>query len=144
MAIISSHQYVGCSRTGRGAEEKARQREGRPSSAKQKSSKKRPELQLPLANGLVHAATRLAARAGLPLVQCLEALQDQTETVFASSSVSAHDISQGNSFPPRCGSSPNPFQSLHLDGRAARRRRAAEILGKVAGYFESTVKLTKK
>ncbi len=86
--------------------------------------------------------------AGLPLVQCLEALQDQTEDpVFRViiRDVRA-DISAGNSFSASVKKFPRAFNSLFTSmveaGEAS--GALAEILGKVAGYFESTVKLTKK
>jgi type IV pilus assembly protein PilC len=85
--------------------------------------------------------------AGLPLVQCLEALQDQTEDPCFRIIIRdvRLDISQGNSFSSSVKKFPRAFNALHLDGRGRRgERRLAEILGKVAGYFEATVKLTKK
>jgi type IV pilus assembly protein PilC len=86
--------------------------------------------------------------AGLPLVQCLEALQDQTEDqVFRIVIRDVRlDISAGNSFSsavkkfPRAF--PNLFTSMVEAGEAS--GGLAEILGKVAGYFESSVRLTKK
>jgi len=86
--------------------------------------------------------------AGLPLVQCLEALQEQTEDpVFRIiiRDVRA-DISSGNSFSSSVKKFPRAFNSLFVSmveaGEAS--GALAEILTKVAGYFESTVKLTKK
>jgi len=86
--------------------------------------------------------------AGLPLVQCLEALQDQTEDpVFRViiRDVRA-DISSGNSFSAAVKKFPRAFNALFISmveaGEAS--GALAEILGKVASYFESTVKLTKK
>ncbi len=86
--------------------------------------------------------------AGLPLVQCLEALQDQTEDpVFRIiiRDVRA-DISSGNSFSSAVKKFPRSFNSLFTSmveaGEAS--GALAEILSKVAVYFESTVKLTKK
>ncbi|HEY0943970.1 MAG TPA: type II secretion system F family protein [Opitutaceae bacterium] len=86
--------------------------------------------------------------AGLPLVQCLEALQDQTEDqVFrvVIRDVRA-DISSGNSFSASVKKFPKTFNSLFISmveaGEAS--GALAEILGKVANYFESSVKLTKK
>ena len=86
--------------------------------------------------------------AGLPLVQCLEALQEQTEDpVFRIiiRDVRA-DISSGNSFSSSVKKFPRAFNSLFISmveaGEAS--GALAEILTKVAGYFESTVKLTKK
>jgi type IV pilus assembly protein PilC len=86
--------------------------------------------------------------AGLPLVQCLEALQDQTEDpVFRIIIRDVRvDISSGNSFSASVKKFPRAFNSLFISmveaGEAS--GALAEILGKVASYFESTVKLTKK
>lgn len=86
--------------------------------------------------------------AGLPLVQCLEALQDQTEDpVFR---VIIRDvrieISQGSAFSHAVKLYPKAFNSLFISmveaGEAS--GALAEILGKVAVYFESSVKLAKK
>jgi type IV pilus assembly protein PilC len=86
--------------------------------------------------------------AGLPLVQCLEALQDQTEDpVFRIIVRDVRlDISQGNSFSSAVKKFPRAFPTLFISMVEAGEASGglAEILGKVAGYFESTVKLTKK
>ena len=86
--------------------------------------------------------------AGLPLVQCLEALQDQTEDpVFRIVIRDVRlDISQGNSFSSSVKKFPRAFPTLFTSMVEAGEASGglAEILGKVAGYFESTVKLTKK
>ncbi len=86
--------------------------------------------------------------AGLPLVQCLEALQDQTEDPcfrIVIRDVRA-DISQGNSFSSAVRKFPKSFNTLFVSMVEAGEASGglAEILMKVAGYFESTVKLTKK
>ncbi len=86
--------------------------------------------------------------AGLPLVQCLEALQDQTEDpVFRIIIRDVRlDISSGNSFSSAVRKFPRSFNSLFISmieaGEAS--GALAEILVKVAVYFESSVKLTKK
>ena len=86
--------------------------------------------------------------AGLPLVQCLEALQDQTEDpVFRVIIRDVRvDISSGNSFSSAVKKFPRAFNSLFTSmieaGEAS--GALAEILSKVAVYFESSVKLTKK
>ena len=86
--------------------------------------------------------------AGLPLVQCLEALQDQTEDpVFRIVIRDVRlDISSGNSFSSAVKKFPASFNTLFISMVEAGEASGglAEILGKVAGYFESTVKLTKK
>jgi type IV pilus assembly protein PilC len=86
--------------------------------------------------------------AGLPLVQCLEALQDQTEDPcfrIVIRDVRA-DISQGNSFSASVKKFPYSFNTLFVSMVEAGEASGglAEILSKVAGYFEATVKLTKK
>ncbi len=118
--------------------------------AKQKSLEKRAKkYKLPLGE-LALFTQQLASLlvAGLPLVQCLEALQDQTEDqVFRIVIRDVRlDISAGNSFSSAVkkfpGTFPNLFTSMVEAGEAS--GGLAEILGKVAGYFEATVKLTKK
>ena len=118
--------------------------------AKQKSlEKKAKTYKLPLGE-LAIFTQQLASLlvAGLPLVQCLEALQDQTDDqVFriVIRDVRA-DISSGNSFSSAVRKYPKSFPNLFISMVEAGEASGglAEILGKVAGYFESTVKLTKK
>ncbi len=86
--------------------------------------------------------------AGLPLVSALEALQEQTEDpVFCIiiREVRA-DVSQGNSFSSSCAKYPNAFNNLFISMVEAGEASGGlcEILAKVAEYFESTNKLTKK
>ncbi len=86
--------------------------------------------------------------AGLPLVQCLEALQDQTEDPCFRVIIRdvRADISSGNSFSSAVRKFPRAFNNLFVSMVEAGEASGglAEILGKVAGYFESTVRLTKK
>ncbi len=86
--------------------------------------------------------------AGLPLVSALEALQDQTEDpVFRVIIREVRtDVSQGNSFSAACAKFPNAFNNLFISMVEAGEASGglAEILGKVAAYFESTNKLIKK
>ncbi len=118
--------------------------------AKQKAlEKKAKTYKLPLGE-LAMFTQQLASllTAGLPLVQCLEALQDQTEDPcfrIVIRDVRA-DISQGNSFSSAVRKFPNSFNTLFVSMVEAGEASGglAEILGKVASYFESTVKLTKK
>ncbi len=118
--------------------------------AKQKSlEKKAKTYRLPmgeLALFTQQIASLLAA--GLPLVQCLEALQDQTEDACFRIVIRdvRSDISQGNSFSAAVRKFPNSFNTLFVSMVEAGEASGglAEILMKVAGYFESTVKLTKK
>jgi type IV pilus assembly protein PilC len=118
--------------------------------AKQKAlEKKAKNYKLPLGE-LALFTQQLASllTAGLPLVQCLEALQDQTEdAVFriVIRDVRA-EISQGNSFSTAVKRFPRAFPNLFISMVEAGEASGglSEILAKVAGYFESTVKLTKK
>ena len=86
--------------------------------------------------------------AGLPLVQCLEALQDQTEDQCFRIVIRdvRNDISSGNSFSSAVKKFPNTFNTLFVSMVEAGEASGglAEILGKVASYFEASVKLTKK
>lgn len=118
--------------------------------AKQKAlEKKAGKYKLPLGE-LAIFTQQLSSllNAGLPLVQCLEALQDQTEDpVFRIIIRDVRvDISAGNSFSSAVKKFPRSFNSLFISmieaGEAS--GALAEILAKVAIYFESTVKLTKK
>jgi type IV pilus assembly protein PilC len=118
--------------------------------AKQKAlEKKAKTYKLPLGE-LALFTQQIASllSAGLPLVQCLEALQDQTEDPcfrIVIRDVRA-DISQGNSFSSAVKKFPKSFNTLFVSMIEAGEASGglAEILMKVAGYFESTVKLTKK
>jgi type IV pilus assembly protein PilC len=118
--------------------------------AKQKAlEKKAKKYQLPLGE-LAIFTQQLASllTAGLPLVQCLEALQDQTEDPCFRIIIRdvRNEISAGNSFSTAVKLFPNAFNTLFISMVEAGEASGglAEILGKVAGYFESTVKLTKK
>jgi type IV pilus assembly protein PilC len=118
--------------------------------AKQKTyERKAKNYKLPLEElALFTAQLSSLLGAGLPLVQTLEALQDQTEDpVFR---VIIRDvrveISQGVSFSNAVKIYPKAFNSLFTSmveaGEAS--GALAEILAKVASYFEATVKLSKK
>ncbi len=118
--------------------------------AKQKSlEKSAKKYRLPLGE-LTMFTQQLASLlvAGLPLVQCLEALQDQTEDPRFRIIIRdvRLDISQGNSFSSSVKKFPAAFPTLFISMVEAGEASGglAEILGKVAGYFEATVKLTKK
>jgi type IV pilus assembly protein PilC len=118
--------------------------------AKQKSlEKKAKNYKLPLGE-LALFTQQLASllNAGLPLVQCLEALQDQTEDPCFRIIIRdvRLDISSGNSFSTAVKKFPRSFPSLFISMVEAGEASGAlsEILAKVAGYFESSVKLTKK
>jgi type IV pilus assembly protein PilC len=118
--------------------------------AKQKSLEKRAKkYKLPLGE-LAIFTQQIASLllAGLPLVQCLEALQDQTEDAVFRIIIRdvRTDISSGNSFSAAVKKFPRAFNQLFISmveaGEAS--GALAEILGKVAAYFEATVKLNKK
>ena len=118
--------------------------------AKQKSlERKAKNYKLPLQE-LAIFTQQLASllTAGLPLVQSLEALQDQTEDpVFRIIIRDVRlDISSGNSFSSAVKKFPRAFNSLFISMVEAGEASGAlsEILSKVAGYFESSVKLAKK
>ncbi len=87
-------------------------------------------------------------QAGLPLVSCLEALQDQTEDQVFRIVIRdvRNDISTGTSFSASVKKFPKAFPNLFISMVEAGEASGglAEILGKVAGYFESSVKLAKK
>ncbi len=87
-------------------------------------------------------------QAGLPLVSCLEALQDQTEDQVFRIVIRdvRNDISTGTSFSASVKKFPKAFPNLFISMVEAGEASGglAEILGKVAGYFESSVKLSKK
>ncbi len=86
--------------------------------------------------------------AGLPLVQTLEALQDQTEDPCFKVVIRdvRLDIASGTSFSSAVKKFPRSFPTLFVSmveaGEAS--GALAEILGKVASYFEASVKLSKK
>ena len=86
--------------------------------------------------------------AGLPLIQCLEALQEQTDDDTFSIIIRdvRLDISSGTAFSAALRKFPKSFNQLFVSmveaGEAS--GALAEILGKVAQYLESSVKLTKK
>ncbi len=118
--------------------------------AKQKAyEKKAKNYKIPL-EALAIFTAQLAAllAAGLPLVASLEALQEQMENpVFRVIIREVRlEISAGSSFSAAVKKFPKGFNSLFISmveaGEAS--GNLAEILQKVAAYFESTVKLTKK
>ncbi|HEX9785189.1 MAG TPA: type II secretion system F family protein [Opitutaceae bacterium] len=118
--------------------------------AKQKSLEKRSKTyKLKLAS-LAVFTQQLASMldAGLPLVSALEALQEQTEdAVFRIIIRDVRlDISSGTSFSTAVKKYPNAFNTLFTSMVEAGEASGglAEILGKVAQYFEASVKLTKK
>ena len=86
--------------------------------------------------------------AGLPLVSALEALQDQTEDPVFQIIIRnvRQDISGGTAFSEAVQKYPNAFPNLFTSMVEAGEASGglASILGKVAVYFEDTVKLIKQ
>lgn len=86
--------------------------------------------------------------AGLPLLQSLEALQEQTDDDTFGIIIRdvRLDVSSGTAFSAALRKFPKSFNQLFVSmveaGEAS--GALAEILGKVAQYLESSVKLTKK
>jgi type IV pilus assembly protein PilC len=151
MALISSASSSSAAAASKGpAQKKGANLKAAQALAKQKAiEKKAKSYKLPLGELAIFTqqiASLLAA--GLPLVQCLEALQDQTEDPYFRVVIRdvRLDISQGNSFSSAVRKFPNSFNNLFISMVEAGEASGglAEILMKVAGYFESTVKLTKK
>lgn len=86
--------------------------------------------------------------AGLPLVSALEALQDQTEDPVFKIIVRnvRQDVAGGTAFSEAVAKYPNAFPNLFTSMVEAGEASGglAPILGKVATYFEDTVKLIKQ
>jgi len=86
--------------------------------------------------------------AGLPLVNALEALQDQVDNPVFQLVVRdvKTDVSSGTAFSAACAKFPNAFPNLFVSmvnaGEASGNLSA--MLTKVSGYFAATVKLTKR
>jgi len=86
--------------------------------------------------------------AGLPLVSALEALMEQTENPVFKVVIREvrNDISGGTTFSGAVRKFPNAFPNLFVSmveaGEAS--GALADIMGKVASYFESSLKLQKK
>ncbi len=118
--------------------------------AKQRAYEKQAKSKKIKTSDLAIFTQQLAAmlEAGLPLVSTLEALQDQTENpVFKIVLREVRlDIASGTSFSEACRKFPNAFPNLFVSmveaGEAS--GALAEIMAKVAGYFEDSVKLAKK
>lgn len=86
--------------------------------------------------------------AGLPLVTCLEALQEQvTDPVFQVIIRDVKlDVSAGTAFSEACAKYPNAFNKLFVAMTSAGEASGnlSGILTQTATYFEESVKLTKK
>lgn len=118
--------------------------------ARDKSYEKKAKRHNIKLDGLAVFTQQLASmlEAGLPLVSALEALQDQTEDPIFKVIIREvrNDVSQGNNFSAACAKYPRAFNNLFISMVEAGEASGglAEILGKVADYFESTSKLIKK
>ncbi len=118
--------------------------------AKQKAVEKRAKNYKLKLQDLAVFTQQLASmlEAGLPLVTALEALQEQTENPVFQVIIREvrGEIAAGNSFSDSVKKYPNAFPPLFTSMVEAGEASGglAEILGKVALYFESTVKLVKK
>lgn len=118
--------------------------------AKQKAYEKKAKKYKLKLDSLTIFTQQLASmlEAGLPLVSALEALQEQTEDPVFQIIIREvrADVSQGNSFSSACAQFPRAFNNLFVSMVEAGEASGglSEILGKVATYFESTTKLTKK
>jgi type IV pilus assembly protein PilC len=118
--------------------------------AKQKAVEKRAKGYKLKLQDLAVFTQQLASmlEAGLPLITSLEALQEQTENPVFQVIIRdvRGEIAAGNSFSDSVKKFPNAFPALFISMVEAGEASGglAEILGKVALYFESTVKLVKK
>lgn len=118
--------------------------------AKEKSYEKKAKRHKIKLDALAVFTQQLASmlEAGLPLVSSLEALQDQTEDPVFRIIIREvrNEVSQGNNFSASCAKYPRAFNNLFISMVEAGEASGglAEILGKVAEYFESTAKLIKK
>lgn len=118
--------------------------------AKQKAYEKQAKKKKIKLDQLTMFTQQLASmlEAGLPLVSALEALQDQTEDPVFQVIIREvrTDVSSGTSFSEACRKYRNAFPNLFISMVEAGEASGglASILGKVAGYFEESVKLMKK
>lgn len=118
--------------------------------AKRKALEKRAHKKRIKLDDLLMFTQQLASmlEAGLPLVTCLEALQEQvTEPVFQVIIREVKlDVSAGTPFSEACAKYPNAFNKLFVAMTSAGEASGnlSGILMQTASYFEESVKLTKK
>jgi type IV pilus assembly protein PilC len=118
--------------------------------AKQKAYEKQARRKKIKLADLTVFTQQLAAmlEAGLPLVSALDALQEQTENPVFQIVIRnvKQDVASGTSFSEAVRKYPNTFPNLFVSMVEAGEASGglAEILKKVAIYFEDTVKLIKK
>jgi len=118
--------------------------------AKQKAVEKRAKSYKLKLQDLAVFTQQLASmlEAGLPLITSLEALQEQTDNPVFQVIIREvrTEIAAGNSFSDSVKKFPNAFPALFVSMVEAGEASGglAEILSKVALYFESTVRLVKK
>jgi type IV pilus assembly protein PilC len=118
--------------------------------AKQKAYEKKARTKKVKLEALTVFTQQLSSmlEAGLPLVSALEALQEQTEDPVFQIIIRnvRQDVSGGTSFSEATAKYPRAFPNLFISMVQAGEASGglALILGKVAVYFEDTVKLMKK
>ncbi len=118
--------------------------------AKQKAYEKKAKKARIKLDALTVSTQQLASmlEAGLPLVSALEALQDQTEDPVFQIIIRdvRNDVSSGTAFSDSVRKFPRAFPNLFVSMVEAGEASGglSQILGKVALYFEETVKLTRK
>ncbi len=118
--------------------------------AKQKAYEKKARTKKVKLEALTVFTQQLSSmlEAGLPLVSALEALQEQTEDPVFQIIIRnvRQDVSGGTSFSEATAKYPRAFPNLFISMVQAGEASGglASILGKVAVYFEDTVKLMKK
>lgn len=118
--------------------------------AKQKAYEKKARTKKVKLEALTIFTQQLSSmlEAGLPLVSALEALQEQTEDPVFQIIIRnvRQDVSGGTSFSEATAKYPRAFPNLFISMVQAGEASGglASILGKVATYFEDTVKLMKK
>jgi type IV pilus assembly protein PilC len=149
MPITSSSANLGSKATSRTQKKKVGFAESQ-RLAKQRSYEKRAPKHKVKLQDLTVFTQQLGSMldAGLPLVSCLEALQEQTDDQVFTIIIREvkNDIASGTSFSESVKKFPRAFNNLFTSmveaGEAS--GQLSEILGKVAVYFEDSVKLTKK
>lgn len=118
--------------------------------AKQKSYEKQAKTKKIKLAALTVFTQQLASmlEAGLPLVSALEALQEQTENPVFRVIIRnvKNDVASGTSFSEAVAKYPRAFPKLFVSMVEAGEASGglANLLGKVASYFEDTVKLVRQ
>ncbi|MCC5841890.1 MAG: type II secretion system F family protein [Opitutales bacterium] len=147
MAFVSTTQSVSTASTSKAAKPSfwEGQRLAKQKAYERQAKRKKIKLQ-----DLTVFTQQLASmlEAGLPLVSALDALQEQTENPVFKIIIRnvKQDVSGGTAFSEATAKYPNCFPNLFVSMVEAGEASGglANILGKVATYFEETVKLIKK